>query len=75
MLDADRQKIIDNQLVGLYNFAPLQKEPYFSWSACECCKSKLGGERYVFSATVGKAHNNEHTEISCCVDCFMYLFS
>lgn len=21
-------------------------EPYFSWRACECCKSTLGGDRY-----------------------------
>lgn len=74
MLDTERQKRIYWHLVGIYNFSPKATEPYFSKTSCECCKSTFGGERYEFTGIVGKAHDGELVEITCCVDCFMYLF-
>lgn len=62
-------------LIGCYNFVPKATEPYFGKAPCECCKSELAGDRYEFTATVGTAHRNERVDISCCVDCFMYLFT
>ena len=61
-------------LTGMFNFAPVAKEPFFSKSPCECCKSKLGGERYEFTATVGKKHTDKRELIVCCVDCYMVIF-
>jgi hypothetical protein len=66
---------INKYLDGIYNLSPTASESYFSWSSCECCGSTLGGNRYDFTGTVGKAHNNERIELSCCVDCFGYLFT
>jgi hypothetical protein len=46
------------------------EEPGFSWSRCECCGSRLGGDRY-------PAHyvdsNNEIQHFEVCSDCLMYL--
>lgn len=75
MLNADRQEKLYEYLMGIYNLSPAAKEPYFSWSPCECCKSQLAGERYEFIGIVGKKHDGERVEIACCVDCFGYLFS
>lgn len=66
---------IDEYLEGIYNLSPVAKEPYFSWSVCECCGSTLGGDRYEFTGIVGKIHSSERIELSCCVDCFGYLFT
>lgn len=72
---------IDKYLVGIYNLSPAAKEPYFSWSPCECCGSALGGDRYDFvgitgtKGTSGIVHLGEKIELSCCVDCFGYLFT
>ena len=66
---------IDKYLEGIYNLSPTFAEPYFSWSACECCGSILGGDRYDFIGKLGKTHNSEIIELSCCVDCFGYLFT
>lgn len=76
MLDTERQKKIYWYLVGIYNLSPTTKEPYFGKSPCECCKSDLAGERYEFTGIVGKVHNNnEKVTVSCCIDCYLYLFS
>lgn len=75
MLDTERQKKIYWYLVGIYNLSPAAKEPYFSKTSCECCKSELAGERYEFTGIVGKRHDGERVTISCCVDCYVHLFT
>ena len=66
---------IDKYLEGIYNLSPTAAESYFSWSPCECCGSPLGGNRYDFVGRLGKKHNAEIVKLSCCVDCFGYLFT
>lgn len=75
MTDTERQKKIYWYLIGIYNLSPALTEPYFSKAPCECCKNMLAGQRHEFTGTVGRAHDNEQVTISCCVDCFVYLFS
>lgn len=66
---------IDKYLEGIYNLSPTANEPYFSWHACGCCGSILGGDRYEFIGKLGKTHDSEIIELSCCVDCYGYLFT
>jgi len=48
----------------------LAGEPHFSWSACECCGSRLGGDREPAHA---RDKNNTLIHFSVCVDCLYYL--
>lgn len=71
---------IDVYLEGIYNLSPAAKKPYFSKAPCEYCKSELAGERYEFTGqvSIGMLENDvkkEIVELTCCVDCFEYLFS
>ena len=47
-------------------------EPYFSWRACECCGSSLGGDREDCNG-----YNPKTKEIqgpySVCTDCLLYI--
>lgn len=70
----ERKKKIYWHLVGMFNFAPSAVLPYFGKAPCECCKSELAGNRYEFTATVGKQHTNKRETVVCCVDCYEYLF-
>ena len=45
-------------------------EPYFSWSACDCCGSQLGGDRE--HATGYDQTTGEIREYSICSDCVYY---
>jgi len=60
---------------GIYNLSPIGSKLYFSKSPCRCCGSTLEGYRRTFTGTVGKAHNNKRIKLSCCLDCFDYLFT
>lgn len=43
----------------------------FSWRACECCGSKLGGSR---TLCVGlRRGTNDDVEITACDDCVVYV--
>lgn len=45
-------------------------EPSFSWQACDCCGSRLGGDRYHVAG-----FNRTHAQILCynvCTDCLYY---
>lgn len=76
MKTEEREKKIYWHLVGIYNLSPItDREPYFSKAPCECCKSELAGDRYEFTGTVGKKHTDERATITCCVDCYTWLFS
>lgn len=55
----------------------LANEPHFSWHACECCRSHLGGDRYpahyiIPDATSGQAGQPIH-HMNVCADCMLYL--
>lgn len=72
----EHQAKINKYLEGIYNLSPTAKEPYFSWSPCECCGSPLGGDRYDFLGRIFEGNDlKEVIELSCCVDCFGYLFT
>ena len=66
---------IEKYLEGIYNLSPNATGSYFSWSPCECCGSILGGDRFDFTGRVGKKHTDQTIQLSCCVDCFEYLFT
>ena len=46
-------------------------EPSFSWRACECCGSHLGGDRY--HAISFNHTTDEIYEYEICVDCLHYV--
>ncbi len=79
----ERKSRIETYLIGIYNLSPEAKEPYFSKASCECCKSTLAGDRYEFTGRVGIEHKDgsgnvnlkEEVELSCCVDCYTWLFT
>jgi hypothetical protein len=52
-------------------------EPFFSWSPCECCGGRLGGNRETYSfATEGEALVTGQAKVfqaDICVDCVYYL--
>ncbi len=43
----------------------------FSWSACDCCGSSLGGDR--FKACHYNPETKETIDLEICVDCLMYI--
>ena len=45
-------------------------ENEFSYSACDCCKSNLGGKRYEYACTTAEGDTIlNHV----CVDCLFYI--
>lgn len=48
----------------------LYNEPFFSWRPCDCCKSRLGGNRE--HATGYNSNTHEIQEYNVCVDCIYY---
>jgi len=72
----DKRVKISKYLRGVYNLSPVtDKEPYFSKTGCPCCGDSLGGDRYTFTAIVSKSHAGERIELTCCVDCYTWLFT
>ena len=47
-------------------------EPHFSWSACQCCGSLLGGDRYDMVAC-NPGSDPTLIEFRACSDCLFYL--
>jgi len=45
-------------------------EGHFSWGRCECCGSRLGGNRYAAHG-IDQDDNLVHLEV--CVDCLQYI--
>ena len=76
------QKAVESGLEGLDAVSPgampdrvccednEHDEPYFSWSPCDCCSSRLGGDRY---AAHGIDEDGDIVHLDVCVDCLMYL--
>lgn len=71
----EQKEKLEKYLDGIYYLSPNATLPYFSSHPCECCGSSLGGNRYDFIGKLGKKHNAEIIELSCCKDCFNYLFA
>jgi len=70
------KKQIRKNLKGLYNLSPpFTADTYFSKCSCECCGSKLAGDRCDIMATKGKKHTDPKLTLSVCFDCYFYLFS
>lgn len=59
--------------VELMASAAPESEPFFSWQACDCCGSNLGGNRetYVAIEKVG-IPNPRKFEIEICSDCVYF---
>jgi hypothetical protein len=56
---------------GITSFYPREGgESYFSWRGCECCKSRLGGDRY--DCTSFQFATREVIEVTACSDCVFY---
>lgn len=55
----------------LYSCANEPCESYFSWSPCDACNGKLGGDRYDVIAVNHQTHEKE--ELSLCMDCHQRL--
>lgn len=68
--------IVDSYLQGI-EFISTGEHAGFSWHACECCGSTLGGDRYAWSGILLAASSytgaDERIEGTCCVDCVRYL--
>ena len=47
-------------------------EPYFSWSACDICESRLGGNRYPV-AIIEPGIGPIDTELEACEECYLNL--
>ena len=47
-----------------------EREPWFSWSPCECCGSHLGGNReYLYARDA----SDEIVQFTICEDCVYYV--
>lgn len=46
------------------------KDPYFSWTPCDCCQSPLGGDRY--DANGYNLETKEILEFTVCTDCIYF---
>src|SRR5215471_1918572 len=55
--------------------SPADAEAFFSWSACECCGSGLGGSRetYRFACEPQGAAEPQTFETDICADCVEFL--
>ncbi len=60
----------EHSFKAAYEAGEIEEEGSFSWSACECCGSPLGGDRHVAH---GVDADGEIVHFSVCVDCMLYL--
>lgn len=51
----------------------IYEEGRFSWSSCDLCGSRLGGDRYAAHFFVDDDPQKDVIHIEVCVDCLMYL--
>lgn len=55
----------------------LAEEPSFSWFACECCDSTLGGNRHIAHGidkdTCADPADGEIVHLEVCSDCLYYI--
>jgi hypothetical protein len=58
------------EFFAAYEAGKVADEGGFSWHACECCGSHLGGNRY---AAHGLDADGELVHFSICADCLCYL--
>jgi len=60
--EAEHECVICGEIVGC--------DPWFSWSSCECCGSRLGGNRYHTTGYHPESKQGLCYEV--CVDCIYY---
>ena len=79
----ENEHMPDELLVaGYYNFSPvvnLSDEqiygPFFSRTPCDTCGSKLTGDRFYCTATIGQKHAGKRETFEICTDCYQYFFA
>ncbi len=67
-------KKIQYSVSAVGNLSPVANDPHFSKAPCRCCDDQLAGNRYEFDAE-STDKSNPIIRMSCCVDCFGYLFA
>ena len=75
MEDFKREKVIHDHLKGIFNLSPLTETTHFAKTPCDCCGDTLAGERLNIVGMAGRKHTADKVELSCCVDCFGWLFT
>jgi len=83
---ADKHKPKEELIAGYYNFSPARSvsiwkgqggellDPFFSEFPCQTCGTKLAGNRYYCSATIGKKHSDTREKLEICEDCYLHFF-
>lgn len=51
----------------------LAEEPSFSWSACDCCGSRLGGDRHPAHGFLTQDGADHLSHMRVCSDCLYYI--
>ena len=86
-MDKNEHKLDEHLIAGYYNFSPVRGvsvwrgeggellAPFFSKFACQTCGSKLAGDRYYCTATIGKVHTNPREKLEICTDCYEWFFT
>ena len=64
------EEFFESERINSLSLADGESEPHFSWTACECCKRPLGGDRFDCKGYSNK--DNEIYDYAVCVDCFYY---
>lgn len=49
------------------------QEAYFSWSSCDCCNDRLGGNRYDVVGLNPGDDPDDYLELSVCEECYIHL--
>lgn len=68
MMTTDRTNTVRTYFEGLIYLCASDRDPYFSWSPCECCKSPLGGLRYTHHLKVALT-DRVPIDADVCEDC------
>jgi hypothetical protein len=72
-LDAYKVKVADFlKREGIYFLSSFPGDPGFSWTPCECCGSKLGGERWEMEGVKASGESNGFT-YDVCADCLSFM--
>lgn len=57
-----------------YELIQRAEEPHFSWHACDCCDSRLGGDRHPAHGWLKRdGHPDLLVHLNICTDCLFYL--
>ena len=62
---------INKVRAGCFSRANEESEPHFSWTPCDCCQRKLGGNRETYAFVCEGFKPDFQSDI--CSDCVYYL--